>query len=277
MHTFVGATLGLRELFGVVAAESFTFRPCVVALPIELLVEGGQGLPFGFHRVLRGGGFSSCGGEISTNGGCFGCGLLRRLACGVEVGLEPVTFFFALAAGLIEFIAQLGRGVALTLGRLLRGQLCGLSGNGVESRGIGVLACLLKLGVALRQFGPVLRLSRRQLVVRRRHRGFAVGPNLCDFGLRLLTHQRRFSDRVVGQRIGFFAFTLGSLCALVSQSGGPLSSCAASIGLGHLSERVAVCILHFRPRRFDIAGGADVTQQVVEVSPQVRDFLRQFA
>ena len=80
VHTFVGVTLGLCELFGVVDAEPFAFSPCVVALPLELLVEGRQGFSFCLYRVLRGGSFSACGGEIGTDGGCFGCGLLRGLA-----------------------------------------------------------------------------------------------------------------------------------------------------------------------------------------------------
>ena len=174
------------------------------------------------------------------------------------MGLKPLAFYIGIATGLVELTAQLGSGLALTLGRLVGGVLCGLGGGGLESGGTGVLACLLKLGVAFREFVSVFCLDRRQLLLRPRYRGVGLGANLGDLALRLLTHARRFGDRVFGQGIGFFAFALGGLCALVRQSGGPLSGCAAPVGLGHLGERVAVCILHLRTRSLDVAGGADV-------------------
>ncbi|WP_183155385.1 hypothetical protein [Mycobacterium persicum] len=179
------------------------------------------------------------------------------------MGSEPLAFFFAIAAGLVELTAQLGSNLALTLGCLVGGALGGLGGSGIESGGAGVLAGLVKLGVTLREFVSVFCLSRRQLLVCPGYRGLGVGPDLGDLGLGLFAQTRRPGDRVFGQRIGFLAFALGGPCAFVGQSGGPFSGCAASLGLGDLGERIAVCILNLCARGLDIAGGVQLDYQVI--------------
>ncbi|MCV7148334.1 hypothetical protein [Mycobacterium riyadhense] len=188
------------------------------------------------------------------------------------MGLQPLAFFLGLPAGLIEFTAQLGSGLAVTLGRLVGSALRGPGGSGLELGRIGVLVCLVNFGVALREFISVFGLSLCQLLLRPRYRGVGLGATVGDPGLHLFAHARRFGDRIFDERIGFFTFTFGGLCALIGQARGPLSGCATSLGLGHLGERVAVCILNLRTRSLDVASRPELDHQVVEVPPQVCHF-----
>ncbi|KKC06236.1 hypothetical protein AN932_24560 [Mycobacterium intracellulare subsp. chimaera] len=185
-----------------------------------------------------------------------------------------MTFFFGRAASLVEFTTHRGSGVALTLGRLVGGLLGGLGRGGLKLGGIGVAARLVKFGAAVREFVLVFGLRCRQLLLRACYRALGLGANLGYLGLQLLAHTRRFGDRVLGQRIGFFAFTLGGLFALVSLPGGALSGRAASLGLSHLRERVPVRIFNLGARSLDVAGRPQLDHQVIEVHAQVRHLLR---
>lgn len=276
VHTFVSAALSVGELLSVIDAQPFAFSPCVVTLALQLLSKRRQGLPLGFYRMLRGRGFSASSREIGAQRGCFGCGLVGRFSCGVDLGLQALAFFLGAAAGLVEFAAQRDRGLALTLGRLVRCALGRLGRSRLELSGTDVLACPVKLGIALRELVSVVCLSGRQLLLGRGYGGLGLTANLGDLGLCCFAYPRRFGDGLISQCIGFFAFTFGGPGALLGQSCRPLSGGAAPLSLSHLGKRVAVRILDLCTRGLDIAGGTKLDHQVVKVPAEICQLLREF-
>lgn len=135
---------------------------------------------------------------------------------------------------------------------------------------------LLDVGVTFSDNGLVMGFFGREFLACFAQRGLACGADLSDFVLCLLTGLGSLSEGFFSEGVGFFTVTLGCGGAVFGGSGAAFGGGRTPLGLGDLRERFAVRIFDLGSRGFDVAGGADLREHVVEVLHEVGKTLGQF-